>query len=94
MNIPGLEAGGAVSGRVVSTQARSGVYTRAGQEWCSEPSSVGAGAWSQEPSGPAKWEQAPASPGRAGQHMRAPRQWPDATGGNLAALKASDPLIR
>lgn len=55
MNIPGLEAGGAVSGRVVSTQARSGVYTRAGQEWCSEPSSVGAGAWSQEPRGPAKW---------------------------------------
>lgn len=52
----------------------------------------GRGARSPEalPSG----EQAPAPPGRASQRMRAPRQWPDAAGGNLAALEASDPLIR
>ena len=36
MSIPGLEIGGAVSGRVVSTQAGTGVYSGAGQEWCSE----------------------------------------------------------
>lgn len=81
-------------GRVVSTQARSGVYPGQGRSGAQNQAAWGQGRGARSPAALPSGEQAPAPPGRAGQHMRAPRQWPDATGGNLAALKASDPLIR